>query len=1034
MAETNTPHVYIDNRYQLLERIGSGGMGLIYRARDLLSGQDVALKQVTMSSEQLVFTTKASMTDTRLALAQEFRLLASLRHPHIISVLDYGFDANQMPYYTMDLLKNPQTIVAYARQLPFKTQIGMLIQMAQALAYLHRRGIIHRDLKPENVLVIDGNVRVLDFGLAVHAEHLRHPQDDGNVISGTLGYMAPEVLMGAPPDQRSDLYAMGIIAYEIFYGHHPFDLSEPAQLIQDVIYTEPVFESGLAPEVEAVLCNLLEKQPEDRCQGASEVITRFAEIIEAPNIAETARIRDSYIQAANFVGRRPEIDRLQRALWDTVKPADAKPKGSAWLIGGESGVGKSRLVEELRTLALVEGVLVLNGQSVDGESTYGLWREVVRRLVLFADLDPFELGVLREIAPDIEQLVGQSVSPVPEIGERASVQRVISAVQVLFHKQTRPVLLLLEDLHWADESLKILQQLLQGVTSMPLMIVGTYRNEERPELAAMLPNTEVITLERLVPVEIQELSMSILGEKIGRQPNVLNLLQRETEGNVFFLVEVVRVLAEEAGKLNNIGAVTLPDSVFSGSMRTVIERRLSRLPIDAQPMLRLAAVYGRGLDLRLLRHIDPYMNIENWLMLCSNAAILEPFGDTWRFAHDRMRDGILDALDPAERPKLNYLVADAIESVYPDDTTYALRLMRHWAAAEYPDKEARYARIAAIQAFEVGDYHEALALFSRAAFITGAQTLATVFVYQGEVHYRLGNFKAARASLTMALRHNPTDDERARALSVLADIAIEQGEYLSAHQTLTQALAIARKNAHEVSQARVLYSLGEVMWRLGEITQASNYLYEADSRSRESRDIDLQLHALNRISTLALYQGDIAGAETVLEEAYFNAISANHTESAMVLLNTLGLVARTQNNLPKAEMRFNAAIELAHKLRLQQQLPPYMTNLAVVRILRGSFTSAHYDLREALGRALSSSRTPQVLLVLAGFALLAHYEGEYERAQLFSGLILNHPACDYALRRDVQTWLSQWHLTPAAVQELAAPRDFDAVIHMLMRD
>ncbi|MFN8494492.1 MAG: serine/threonine-protein kinase [Caldilineaceae bacterium] len=224
-------------RYRIIAPLGRGGMGIVHRAYDRLTGQTVALKQVQVAPQALAFAARPVEADTHsllFALAQEFRLLASLRHPHIISVLDYGFDTQRQPYFTMELLGQPQTILAAGRNQPLTVQIDLLIQTLQALAYLHRRGILHRDLKPDNVWVSQGRVRVLDFGLSTGREQARHGE-----ISGTRHYMAPEALEGAAPSEGADLYSMGVLAYELFVGQHPFQSDNLSMLLLRALEEDP---------------------------------------------------------------------------------------------------------------------------------------------------------------------------------------------------------------------------------------------------------------------------------------------------------------------------------------------------------------------------------------------------------------------------------------------------------------------------------------------------------------------------------------------------------------------------------------------------------------------------------------------------------------------------------------------------------------------------------------------------------------------------------------------------------------------------
>ncbi len=172
----------------------------------------------------------------------------------------------------------------------------------------------------------------------------------------------------------------------------------------------------------------------------------------------------------------------------------------------------------------------------------------------------------------------------------------------------------------------------------------------------------------------------MLGES-GKQPDVVELLQRETEGNVFFLVEVVRALAEEAGQLERIGMVTLPAQVFAGGIQQIIERRLSRVPRSALPLLQLASVMGRWLDIEVLRHARLDIDLERWLAICADASVLEVQEGTWRFIHDRLRDGVLSALSYEQRKTLHEQAAKTIEITYPNESEYISILAYHYLNA-----------------------------------------------------------------------------------------------------------------------------------------------------------------------------------------------------------------------------------------------------------------------------------------------------------------------------------------------------------------
>ncbi len=682
-------------RYRLIEESGRGGMGVIYRAHDRLTGNTVALKRVTTPLERLDFHSRAATTssDFQVALAREFRILASLRNPNIIKVLDYGWAESKEPYYTMDWLYPAQTILEASL-----APSDLLGQLLEAIAYLHRREVIHRDLKPDNILVVNGVVKVLDFGLA-----LLHGQDDVDGIAGTPEYLAPEVFQGEPASTASDLYAVGVIAYRLITGKHPFEDGPREQFLSRVLLGDPNLTLIAGHPLQPIIAKLLSRNPRERGTAREALMSLRG------NIAPIGR--ESFLQAARFVGREAELGHLS-AILDRILNGE---RGATVLIGGESGVGKSRLIDEIRAEALVAGVRVARGGATrESRQLFEMWREPIALLCLERDLSLLDAGVLRAVVPDLAQIIDSPITDPPPLEPIANRARLIETISRLFASDRKPTLVILEDLHWATDSLDLLRALISLTHSHPLLIIGNYRDDERPDLPSQLVGAEIIKLPRLSREEIARLSVSMIGDS-GDAPPVVNLLERESEGNPFFIVEVMRHLADAMGSLEAIGSSTVPDSLFAGGVRHVLEKRLNRLPPETRPILQIAALAGRVIDPAILGAVfkRDVASIEADLTIAADVAVLEGYEGGWRFAHDKMREALLENLDESAQKAFSHQLAEAIETVYPDSPEYYVTLAQNWARAGERRKESVYAFKAAQRALDAGANQRALTYLER---------------------------------------------------------------------------------------------------------------------------------------------------------------------------------------------------------------------------------------------------------------------------------------------------------------------------------
>ncbi len=350
------------SHYRVVEKLGEGGMGIVYVAEDTLLGRRVAIKMLTIKPGQ-------DEHHFRTRFLREARAVSALSHPHIATIHDYGETKRGQPYIVMELVKG-ETLgdLMAGGSLTITRSLQIIQQVAEALAEAHRNGVVHRDVKPSNVAIDHrGDVKVLDFGLAkqlnVEAKEVTDPerqtlltsQTQEGVIVGTPLYLSPEQALGAEIDARSDIFAVGSLLYECVAGRPAFDGDSRMEICTKVIRDDPVPPSKLNPDVppavDRITMKALAKQPAERYQTASELITDLDTALSASGIASRAVPRitahadgnrpTGALATLSDIFRRPRISvgyvvagvaiavLIGLAVWYVARPKPYDPKPEA---------------------------------------------------------------------------------------------------------------------------------------------------------------------------------------------------------------------------------------------------------------------------------------------------------------------------------------------------------------------------------------------------------------------------------------------------------------------------------------------------------------------------------------------------------------------------------------------------------------------------------------------------------------------------------------------------------------------------------
>ncbi|MGF1507855.1 MAG: tetratricopeptide repeat protein, partial [Anaerolineae bacterium] len=686
---------------------------------------------------------------------------------------------------------------------------------------------------------------------------------------------------------------------------------------------------------------LLSKNPAERYPNAYAALRALCQATDYPIPPQSTQVRESFLQASTFVGREAELNQLVGTL-------DQLNRGAAlFLVGGESGVGKSRLLEELRIRALVRRVTVLRGQAVEeGAKPFQAWRGIVRPLLLMAQVSDMQASILKDLAPDVADLLGRPIPDAPELTGRAYQDRLVLTIVDLLRAVPHPVVLLLEDIHWGEDNLVPLRQIVQVRDQLPqLMIVATYRDDEAPALPDALPAVTHLTLERLDLTATRELGAAMLGDA-GTRDEVVQLLHTQSEGNLFFLLETVRALAEQSPNLHTIGQTPLPSAVLTGRMQELTRRRLNKVDARFSDLQRLAAVIGREIKADLLASCYDAAAVEAWLANASDYGVVEVVENTWRFAHDKLRETILTDIPAGDKPALHRTAAQAIEAVFPGDDNYNEALLHHWRAAGDIAKELHY--------------------------------LNAVAHYMTQISNR---FDAAEALLTDVLNRLPmSDPRRAAPLNLLAILCSKRGQYQQATRYAEEARIIAQRTGKPEDVARALQSLGIAATHQGDYERGTAIYQQCLVMFRE---LGMQRHLgliFNNLGVIATYQGDYAQAAELFGQGVAIFRQIDDQRNLSMGLNNLGNIATFQGDYARAVDLHQQSLTIREQLGTLHGISNNLISLGIVAKTQKDYARAAELFERSLAIARRIGDQTVISYNLNNLGDVARNQGDYERA------------------------------------------------------
>lgn len=960
--------------YRLLNKVGEGGMGQVYRAEDTKLGRYVAVKLLAPDSTR-------DQTAKRRLLA-EAQSASVLNHPNIVTIHAIE-EVDGVDFIVMEFVEG-ETLTSYlatngALQLTSLLDIG--VQVADALEAAHSVGLIHRDIKPANILITPkGVAKVADFGLAkmvrlntdeidrealTLAANLTGP----GIVLGTAAYMSPEQTRGEALDVRSEIFSLGSLLYEAATRTRAFSGPSALSIMHAIAAIDPPPPSKLRPELprefDVIIERALAKDKTRRyysCREMGDALRNLRSSITGawtgiPIVYDTDLIDRSL---PSFVGRESEIKKLEGLLQQVIEGT-----GRVVVITGEPGIGKTSLSDEFlrRARKLPIAPLIARGRCVEqygtgeaylpfldamGELLQAPGRERIAAIMrTYAPTWCMELPTAFASSGSLEKLQQETIGATKE----RMMREMGDALGML--ATASPVVLLLEDLHWADpSSVDLLRHLSQRIGNQRLLIAGTYRPEDVERSGHPLKSykaemqghnlCEEVALNLWSREHIQEY-VDVTFSPNEFPGELTALIHEKTEGHPLFAANFLQYLGEcgDLAKVNGrwslVRKLSEMDLAAPESIRAMISKKIDALEAEERRALQYASVEGTeflsSVTAKLLG-VDEIDLEESLARVGKSHRLIETRGEEelpdgtlatrYRFSHALYQNFLYGDLVNKRRVLLHQQAGEQLLKHYGKRAPQiATQLAMHFEQGRDFPRAVEYLIHAGDHAAKLYGYAEAerhythaLGLVQKLSEEAQPERLATLYHKRGTVNHALSDFSQAAKDFSNMLDQARALDSLELQSTALNSLTMSLFFSHRLDETVaraTEALEVAERAGNEKLRVETMFLIGLKHCCYGELKEAIVLLDEAIATSRRLNHKPTLCAGLTWRACVHFFQSEYALAVALATEALRFASELRDGFLMLTSLFFLGLSQGNQGKMSAALATLNDALDKARR-------------------------------------------------------------------------------------------------------------------------